>query len=103
MPLKSASSIITRPLDALGPEIHPGHILRDLFLSKRHLSQDQLADRLAMNRVSLNRILNGRSGITADVALRLATFLKTTPHVWLNLQMTWDLHQAVKRAARKAS
>jgi antitoxin HigA-1 len=41
--------------------------------------------------------------ITADTALRVARFLKTSPQFWMRLQADWDLHRAVEREARKAS
>jgi addiction module HigA family antidote len=51
----------------------------------------------------LNEIVLGKRGITADTALRLSRFLKTSPQMWMHLQADWDLQRAVRRAARKAS
>jgi addiction module HigA family antidote len=51
----------------------------------------------------LNEIVLGKRGITADTALRLSRLLKTSPQFWVRLQADWDLHEAMQRAARKAS
>jgi addiction module HigA family antidote len=56
---------------------------------------------ISLNR--LNEIVLGKRRITADTALRLARFLKTSPQLWMRLQADWDLHQAMRREARKAS
>jgi addiction module HigA family antidote len=51
----------------------------------------------------LNEMVVGKRGITADTALRLARFLKTSPQLWMRLQADWDLHEAIEREGRKAS
>jgi addiction module HigA family antidote len=51
----------------------------------------------------LNEIVLGRRDITADTALRLGRFLKTSPQLWMRLQADWDLHQAMQREARRPS
>ena len=51
------------------------------------------------NRVTM--ILNGRRGVSADTALRLARYFGTTPQLWLNLQKTWELRRAEIAAGRK--
>lgn len=73
--------------------VHPGEILRE-ELDTLGLSANALARALGVpvNRITL--ILNGRRGITADTALRLARYFGTTPQLWLNLQQTWELRRA---------
>jgi addiction module HigA family antidote len=56
---------------------------------------------MSLNR--LNEIVLGKRGITADTALRFARFLRTSPQLWMRLQADWDLHEAMQRAARRAS
>ena len=51
----------------------------------------------------LNELVLGKRGITADTALRLARFLKTSPQLWMRLQADWDLQQAMLRDGRRAS
>ena len=81
--------------------IHPGEMLLEEFLRPAGLSQRQFAATLGWTPARLNELVKGKRGITADSALDLAKALGTSPEVWMNLQMTWDLHRAVVR--RRAS
>lgn len=82
------------------PAIHPGEHLRDemeeLGLSARALAT---ALRVPVNRVT--EILNGRRGITADTALRLARYFGTTPEYWMNLQQLYELRKAQHEAGAR--
>jgi antitoxin HigA-1 len=78
----------------------PGEILREEFLIPLGVTQKHLADHLGHDVKTINRIVNGRSSVTAEMALRLAAALRTTPEFWLNAQKAVDLHQAVRRLAR---
>ncbi len=103
MPTKSASKTITRNPNWLGPAIPPGEILLEDYLEPLGVGQLEAAKRLGISLNRLNEIVLGKRGITADTALRLARFLKTSPQLWMRLQADWDLHQAMQREARKAS
>src|SRR6516225_5275485 len=103
MPTKSASKTITREQCWLGPAIHPGEILLKEYLKPLGLGQVEAARRLGISLNRLNEIVLGKRGITADTALRLARFLKTSPQLWMRLQADWDLHEAIQRQARRAS
>jgi addiction module HigA family antidote len=103
MPAKSASKTITRDPNWLGPAIAPGEILLEEYLTPLGLGQVEAARRLDISLNRLNEIVLGKRGITADTALRLARLLKTSPQLWMRLQADWDLHQAVQRAAGRAS
>ena len=103
MPTKSASRIITRDESWLGPAIHPGELLLEEYLKPLGVGQVEVARKLGVSLNRLNEIVLGKRGITADTALRLAKFLKTSPQLWMRLQADWDLHQAMQRAARRAS
>jgi addiction module HigA family antidote len=72
------------------PAIHPGEILRE-DLADEGISINGLAQalRVPANRISL--IVNGKRGITADTAARLARFFGTSAQYWLNLQNRYDL------------
>ena len=76
---------------------HPGEILLEEFLEPLDVTQSAFADKLGWTRTRLNELIKGKRGITADAALDLAKALKTSPKLWMNLQATWDLAQAVKR------
>jgi addiction module HigA family antidote len=73
------------------------------YLKPLGMRQVEVAGQLGVSLNRLNEIVLGKRGITADTALRLATFLKTSPQLWMRLQADWDLHQARQRAARRAS
>lgn len=103
MPTKSASKTITRDQSWLGPAIHPGEMLLEEYLKPLGVGQVEAAHELGVSLNRLNEIVLGKRGITADTALRLARFLKTSPQLWMRLQADWDLHQAIQREARRAS
>jgi antitoxin HigA-1 len=103
MPTKSRSKIITRDPNWLGPAIAPGEVLLEEYLKPLGISQIEAARRLDISLNRLNEIVLGKRSITADTALRLGRFLKTSPQLWLRLQADWDLHQALQREGRKAS
>ena len=103
MPTKSASKIITRDPNWLGPAIPPGEILVEEFLKPQGLGQADAARQLGISLNRLNEIILGKRGVSADTALRLARLLKTSPQFWMRLQADWDLHLAMDRASRKAS
>jgi antitoxin HigA-1 len=81
--------------------IHPGEMLLEEFLRPAGASQRQLAAKLGWTPAKLNELVKGRRGVTADSALDLAKILGTSPELWMNLQMMWDLRRAEMR--RKAS
>ena len=103
MPTKPASKTIARDPDWLGPAIPPGEMLLEEFLKPTGIGQVEAARRLGISLNRLNEIVLGKRGITADTALRLGRLLKTSPQFWMRLQADWDLHEAIERAARKAS
>jgi plasmid maintenance system antidote protein VapI len=56
-----------------------------------------------VTRVALSRILNGSAGISADMALRLADALGTSPELWIGMQTQYDLWQASRRRRKKVT
>lgn len=73
---------------------HPGKVLRDEFFEPLGLSVTEAAKRLGVGRQTISKILNGRSGISAEMSCRLSKFLGTDPELWVNMQTTYDLAQA---------
>jgi antitoxin HigA-1 len=65
---------------------HPGQILRDGVFTDAAISVTDFAQRLGVNRVTLSRMLNGKVGISADMALRLAAALGGTAPSWLHMR-----------------
>ena len=73
--------------------VHPGEILRE-ELGTLGLSANALSRALGVPVNRITMILNGRRGVSADTALRLARYFGTAPQLWLNLQKTWELRRA---------
>ena len=80
------------------PPTTPGEILREEFLAPMGMTQKQLADHLRCDVKVVNRIVNGRSSVTADMALRLGAAFGTTADFWLNAQKACDLYDAARAA-----
>lgn len=81
------------------PPFHPGEILLEEFLEPMEITQRELADAIGVPYQRVNEIVNGRRGITASTALRLAKYFGTTPGLWMNLQSGWDLYSAQQEEA----
>lgn len=74
---------------------HPGETLRDDVLPALGLTVTQAAEELGINRVTLSRVLNGKAGVSIDLALRLESWLDgPTAENWLKGQLAYDLWQA---------
>jgi addiction module HigA family antidote len=73
---------------------HPGEVLRE-WLPEGMLIE-HAAQQLHISRTTLSKVLNAKSGLSATMALRLSTWLGTSPDFWLGMQLQWDLWQARK-------
>lgn len=78
---------------------HPGEILQEMYLQPSSENLTHFAQKLGWTRARLSEIINGRRGITAESAWDLATALKTSPELWMNLQASWDLARVRKQRA----
>ncbi len=78
--------------------IHPGEILREEFFAEYQLSTLKVATELGINAGRLSEVLDGRSPVTAELALRLSRYFSNSPEYWLNLQTSFDLAVAAKAA-----
>lgn len=76
---------------------HPGLIIRDDVLPELQLSVNEAAEQLGVSRVTLSRVINGRSAITAEMALRVGKWVGNGPEIWLRMQGQYDLWQAKKK------
>ena len=74
---------------------HPGETLREFLPDD--ITTKEVARRLGVSRVQLSRVLNGRSAISADMAIRIGLLTNTMPESWLAGQTKWDLWQASKK------
>ena len=73
---------------------HPGEILRELCLEPLGVSVTAAAESLGVTRKTLSSILNGCSGISPEMAIRLSIAFETSAESWLNQQSQYDLWQA---------
>ncbi|MDP4028783.1 MAG: HigA family addiction module antitoxin [Gallionella sp.] len=78
---------------------HPGEVLREFI--PEGMTVTKTVQRLGVSRVMLSRVLNGRSAMTADMAIRIGLLTGTTPESWLTNQVQWDLWQAGKQPKPK--
>lgn len=78
---------------------HPGEILREFI--PEDMTVTETASRLGISRVVLSRILNGKSGISAEMAIRIGLLTGTTPESWLDIQMKRDLWEAQRHSRPK--
>ena len=75
---------------------HPGEILLEEYLKPLRLSVASLAEMLAISKRRLTFILDGRSGVTALISLKLSKLFNTSPEFFLRLQQQYDLARARK-------
>ena len=87
---------------------HPGLTVRHDCLEPLGLTVTEGAKVLGVTRQALNNLVNGKAGISPEMAVRLSKAFGTTPETWLRLQMAYDLAQVrqqrirVKRVPRRA-
>jgi addiction module HigA family antidote len=70
---------------------HPGTILKETVFDPLELSVTEASERLAMSRVALSRVLNGKAGISPDLAVRLEMAGVSSARFWMTLQANYDL------------
>jgi addiction module HigA family antidote len=75
---------------------HPGQVLRELCIEPLGLSVTEAVEGLGVTRKTLSAILNGRAGISPEMAIRLSITFDTSPESWLNQQIQYDLWMAQK-------
>ncbi len=81
---------------------HPGGIVKRQCLEPLGLSVTRAARGLGVTRQTLSELVNERTGVSVDMAMRLSKAFGSTPETWLGMQMAYDLWQARERAARIA-
>jgi addiction module HigA family antidote len=77
---------------------HPGEVLKELYLAPLNLTVTEAAVALGVTRKAFSELVNGRSGVSVEMALRLAKAFKTSPEYWLNMQQSYDLALTVSKA-----
>ena len=79
------------------PPIHPGEILKEMYLEPLGVTISAFGSILGVARRTISLIVNGHSGISPEMALRLSKALDTTPELWLNMQRDYDLWNVEKK------
>lgn len=76
------------------PNIHPGEVLQEDFLTPMKVSQNAVARAIGVPPRRINEIVLGKRAITADTALRLAHYFGNSEQFWMALQASFDLEEA---------
>ena len=76
---------------------HPGEIIRELCLDPLGITITRAARALGVSRKALSELLNGHTGVTPEMAVRLGRAFNTTPESWLMQQMQYDLWKTLQR------
>jgi len=79
------------------PNIHPGEVLLEEFLTPMEISQYRLAKEIGISQIRVSEIVRGKRAITADTALRLARFFGNSVKFWMGLQADYDVEQAQRK------
>ena len=79
---------------------HPGRLVRQDCIEPLGLTVTKAAEVLGVTRQALNNVVNARSGISPEMAVRLAKAFGGTPEAWLRMQMAYDLAQVRKRTIK---
>ena len=76
------------------PPVHPGEILRTLFMDELGIGVKQMAQDLDVTPKTVSALVNGHQGISVEMALRLSKAIGTSSDIWINLQKDFDLWKA---------
>ncbi len=79
---------------------HPGRLVRHECLEPLGLTITKAAEILGVTRLTLSNLVNGKSGVSPEMAIRLSKAFGSSPEIWLGMQMDYDLAQAEKNASR---
>jgi len=75
-------------------------MLLEEFLKPLSMTQRSLAERTGLSVQSINLLIRGKRGVTAETAIRLSRVFDNSPQFWLGLQMDWDLWHAQRKLER---
>lgn len=79
---------------------HPGLIVKRMLIEGAGLSVSDAAKALGIGRVTLSKLINEKSGISPEMAVRLSLALNTSSEMWMNMQSMYDLWQAEKKRSK---
>jgi antitoxin HigA-1 len=82
------------------PPVHPGEILKEMFLEERNITITDLAKGIGVDRSNLSGVVNGKHGISPELAVKLSAYFSNSPQFWLNMQQAYDLFVAERKVNR---
>jgi addiction module HigA family antidote len=82
------------------PPAHPGTVLRESFMNERNLTITELAKGLGMTRANVSAVVNGRAGISPEMAVKLSAAFGNSATFWTNLQTNYELWHAERKVKR---
>ena len=74
---------------------HPGEFIRENVVKEFAVTQDQLAKAIGVSRKTVNELINGKRSMTVDMALRISRYTNTDSGTWMNLQIIYDIWEAL--------
>lgn len=80
--------------------VHPGEVLREMFLQERNLTITDLAKGIGVDRSNLSGVVNGKHGISPELAVKLSAAFGNSAQFWLNMQQAYDLFAAEQKVNR---
>ena len=83
-------------MSTLQEPMHPGEVLKELYLDPLDMGAIAFARRLDVPRTRIERLVKGVTSVTPDTALRLARAFNTTPAYWMNMETNYDMSVASK-------
>lgn len=83
-------------MNLLKTPLHPGHVLKELYLKPLNIGPIGLAKRLNVPRTRIERLVKGQTSMTADTAMRLARAFNISPAYLMNMQTNFDMAKAAK-------
>jgi len=79
--------------------LHPGIVLREVYMAEMGLNQTQLAQNCGCSHRKINEIINGKRGISPQFAIIMEMVLGTSAEMWVRMQAEYDLWEARQKAA----
>lgn len=82
------------------PHAHPGRFFRNEIITERQLTVKKVAELLGVSRIAISNIVNERSAISPEMAVRIATVFGGNADVWIRLQTKYDLQKAEEKISK---
>ena len=79
--------------------VHPGRIIKKDYIEPLNLSITKLAEHLNVSRQTVSKLINEKTVVSTDMAIRLSIVFDTTPTFWLNLQRSYNMWNIVNNSS----